>query len=270
MTTITIDNTSSPRVLIAFFGVVSRSIEYTYKNLKNNLINIIKSKYELDIYVFNNDVQRAEVDGIKQNNDITHLLEYTVKEEKTQRKIDSIIQNKIESDNINNIKMVHFYTNSMITNTFRQMYSEEQIGKYIEKHKDKYDCVIVCGPDYYLLKPINLNHVENIINKKKDVYTTIVNEGRGYTNGFYIGQPTMMVHILKRFSLINSLFPTNKDYEYFLKCAFLRHNINRSITNMLFLKIRSNKETAIQGILKKSIYKKFTNVDDLDKFCNTI
>ena len=52
-------------VIICLFGVVSRSIKFTYKNLNDKLINIVKQNYDVDIYIFNNNVKNEIVDGIK-------------------------------------------------------------------------------------------------------------------------------------------------------------------------------------------------------------
>lgn len=268
-TKITTNNTSNPKVLIAFYGVISRSLEYTYDKLKENLIDVLKSKYQVDIYGFNNNVHGKYVDGIKQNNNITDLIKYTVKEEKTQDEIDSIIKTTIKLKNIK-VKMVETYKPSIIKNCIRQMYSEEQIGKFIENHKDKYDCVVVCGPDYYLLKPINIRHVNNIINKKNYVYTADLADVGGYTNGFYIGQPSQIIKIISRFSILDYLLPTDKNYEYLLKRTFLKYNIERRVTDIDFIKIRSDKSIKMNHCsrLNDSVCKYLTNVDELNKILN--
>jgi hypothetical protein len=100
----------------------------------------------------------------------------------------------------------------------------------------------ICGPDFYLLNNISLEDINNTIDNDSDIYTTIVNDGFGYTNGFYIGSLKPMVKILQRYSILEQLFPTDLDYEYLLKKTFEIYKINRIVTNMLFEKIRSNAE----------------------------
>jgi len=243
------------KVIICFFGVVSRSIKFTYKNLNDKLINIVKQNYDVDIYIFNNNVKNEIVDGIQQNNDDVELLQRTFIEEKTQYDIDNEINNKIKSKNII-CKMRHDYDKNMIINAIRQMYSEHQIGLFLEKYND-YKCAIVCGPDYYLLNNVNLEDIKNSINNDTIVYTTRVNDAQGYTNGFYIGSLKPIIKILKRYSILEQLLPTNKDYEYLLKKSFEINKINRMITDTLFVKIRSNKHIARQGIMNQN---KYTNI----------
>ena len=242
----------SKKILICFFGVISRSIKYTYKNHQEKLIDILKKKYDVKIYGFNNNVENILVDNIKQNNNDIKLISFDYFEEKKQSDIDNEIDYIVNSKNIN-CKMRPDYTKKLIQNSIRQMYSEEQVGIFIENNIDNYDCCIICGPDYFLLDNINLNHVNNCI-KNDVIYTTKVNDGNGYTNGFYIGTPKLLVKILKRFSILHKLLPTNYDYEYLLKSVFIMNNLTRLITDMKFIKIRSNKRIDLQGIMRKSCY----------------
>jgi len=57
------------KVILCFFGVVSRSIKFTYKNLEENILNVLKEHFDVDIYVFNNNVENMFVDGTQQNNE---------------------------------------------------------------------------------------------------------------------------------------------------------------------------------------------------------
>jgi hypothetical protein len=242
----------SKKILICFFGVISRSIKYTYKNHQEKLIDILKKKYDVKIYGFNNNVENILVDNIKQNNNDIKLISFDHFEEKKQSDIDNEIDYIVNSKNIN-CKMRPDYTKKLIQNSIRQMYSEEQVCIFIENNIDNYDCCIICGPDYFLLDNINLNHVNNCI-KNDVIYTTKVNDGNGYTNGFYIGTPKLLVKILKRFSILHKLLPTKYDYEYLLKRVFIMNNLTRLITDMKFIKIRSNKRIDLQGIMRKSCY----------------
>lgn len=245
------------KVILCFFGAVSRSIKYTYKNLEENILNVLKEHYDVDIYVFNNNVENAFVDGTQQNNDDVALLQRTFFEEKTQTSIDNDINKEITSKNINT-RMRRDYDSYLVQNSLRQMYSENQVGLFLEKNKNKYKCAIVCGPDYFLLSNISIEDVKNSMNNNH-VYTTRVNDAQGYTNGFYIGSLTPLTHILKRYSILEQLLPTENDYEYLLKKSFEIYNIQRIITDVLFLKIRSNKYIARQGIMSDPYFNNIIN-----------
>ena len=48
------------KVILCFFGTISRSIKYTYNNHIENIINVINKMYDVDIYVFNNNVEKKQ------------------------------------------------------------------------------------------------------------------------------------------------------------------------------------------------------------------
>lgn len=239
------------KVILCFFGVISRSIKNTYNSIEKNIINVLKNKgIDVDIYVFNLDIGNSKIDGKRINQSDINIIPYTYLETYSQSELDKDID--IFCKNIS-CKMRSDYDNTTIRNSIRQMYSEYRVGLFLEKHIDKYDTAIVCGPDYYLLNNININDVEQSIHNN-NIYTTRVNDAEGYTNGFYIGNLRTIIKILKRYENITSFYPTNKDYEYLLKKSFEDNNIKRLVTNMLFFKIRANLNIARQGIMKHSNY----------------
>ena len=124
------------------------------------------------------------------------------------------------------------------------MFSEEQVGLFLEKNINNYKSAIVCNSDLYFLNKINLENIrESItINSNSSVYTSTLNEQPGsYTNAFYFGSLEPLSKILKRFSILEKLLPTHSDYEHLLKKGFDMHGITRIITDIDFVKIRSNK-----------------------------
>lgn len=251
------------KIVICFFGVIARSLRYTHFNLKNNLIEICKRCYDVDIYIFNNNIENTPIDGEKVNNNDKKLLDADFIEEEKQVDIDLKIKKLVSEKNII-CRMRRDYTPTWIINSIRQMYSEEKVGDFLEKNKDKYKCAIVCGPDYFLLNQIKIIDIQDSIKNKNCVYTTRVNDAQGYTNGFYIGAPEPIIKITKRFSILDKLLPTDKDYEYLLKKTFEMKNVERKITETLFFKIRSSKEVARQGIMQHpyftNIFTKVTNI----------
>ena len=184
------------------------------------------------------------------NNNDTNIIDSNYFEEVDQELIDKDIDllcSKVTCK-------MSYYDDITMKNAIRQMYSEYRVGLFVEKNKNKYDSVIVCGPDFYLLNNINLEHVNNtIINPI--VYTTRVNQAHGYTNGFYIGNPHSIIKILKRYETLSDNIPTDKDYEFVLKKSFDDNKVNTDLTEMLFFKIRANKNIARQGIMVNYYYK---------------
>ena len=251
------------KIIISFFGVVSRSIRYTHKSIKENLIDIlIKNGYSVDIYVFNNNVEKCKVDKCFTNNNDYKLLNPTFFEEITQKRLDNKIKKTIQSKEIRTKMSYYKHAKNykqIVQNCLRQMYSEEMVGNFLEANKNKYDLSIVCGPDFYLIQPINIIELEDSFTKTDTIYTTDCNDGLGYTNGFYFGCLDPMIKVLKRFSILHELFPTKYDYEYLLKQGFVLNNITRCISSMEFIKIRNNKMIQPQGRLLTKFKQKDEN-----------
>ena len=259
------------KCIICFFGVIPRSIKYTYKSINDRIIEPLKKIYDIDIYIFNLNVGKTKVDGVIMNQNDIDIIPYNYKEEYNQEKLD--IKIKELKKNIN-FKFRNNYAKNFpnrIQNAIRQMYSEYRVGSFLEKHSDMYDVSVVCGPDYFIANQINLTHVnQSIVNNF--VYFSQVNNGQGITNGFYFGKPKLLYPFLKRYEIMKIFFPNNKDYEYVLLMAVKHYKINIRYTNIVFFKIRASKKVHWQGgkklnfiknpVIKKLIKKRYFSLKD--------
>ena len=244
---ITPNKQTKPRVVVCLFGVIPRSIKYTWESINIHIIQKLKEKYSVDIYIFNLDVGDTKVDGVKLNKNDINIIPYDIKEEYNQHELDKTIDklcSKIQC------KFRNDYSKKLIRNALRQMYSEYRVGKFLEKNKIKYKLALVCGPDYYIATPLNLNHFDDCF-KNDYIYTSQVNDGDGYTNGFYFGKCGSLLPLLKRYENIESYLPINKDYEYLVKKSLTNANIERKPTDIHFFKIRANKNVKWQGNRKR-------------------
>jgi hypothetical protein len=227
------------KIIVCLFGVIPRSIKYTWKTIQQNIIKPLQKEYIVDIYIFNLDVEENKVDGVKLNQKDIDIIPYDYKEVEKQSEIDKDI-----SETVKKYKFRSDYSHYTSMNACRQLYSEYRFGKFLEKNKNKYEGAIVCGPDFYIINKLNLNDFKDSL-KNKNIYTTDTNDAQGYTNGFYFGKPEVLVKILNRYTYFYT-FPENKDYEFLLKQSFIKHNIKRIVTDMIFFKIRANKNVVWQ------------------------
>ena len=242
------------KVCLCFFGVIPRSIRYTIESIKYNIIQELEKKFIVDIYVFNLNVGNTKVDNCVLNQTDNNLIDYTFYEEHNQSELD------IELDELYKkgiCKMRRDYGEKEIRNALRQMYSEYRVGCFLEKNKDNYKGAIICGPDYYILNKLDLN--TDYFSKNNTVYTTKVNDAQGITNGFYLGNIQSIIPILKRYNQITKYLPTNKDYENVLMMSFIKNNIICKKIDLLFVKIRSNRIIARQGIMQNKQYTNLIN-----------
>jgi hypothetical protein len=229
------------KTVVCLFGVIPRSIKYTWDSIKENIIDPLKGKYDVDIYVFNMNVEDVNVDDVKLNQDDINIIPYTYKEEEKQTKIDK------ELDELCKNIVCEFrpdYSPKTIRNSLRQMYSEYRVGLFLEKNMNKYKKAIICGPDYYIANKLNIN---NLNNSNNYVYRTIVNNGQGYTNGLFFGNTNLVIPLLKRYDNLYKYLPNKADYEYVFKKSFDDNNIPSKICDITFFKIRANKNISWQG-----------------------
>jgi len=254
------------KILVCFFGTISRSIKYTYKNIETNIINPLQNHYQVDVYVFNNNVHGMKVDGVIQNNDDIKVIPTKFFEEISQTEMDLQIEKKISSNNIV-CEMVDFYSKATIQNALRQMYAEEQVGNFLNKKQNEYKIALVSGPDFYFLNKLDIQNVIKSPVYTNAIFTSVVCDAMGYTNGFYFGCITPMVKILKRFSILEMLLPSKHDYEALLKKTFELHNVERMRSTVEFVKIRSNKKVRLIGKTKSPRYKAI--VEEISKAINT-
>ena len=42
-----------PKIAVCLFGVIPRSIKYTWESINNNIIEPLKKEYNVEIYIFN-------------------------------------------------------------------------------------------------------------------------------------------------------------------------------------------------------------------------
>jgi len=250
------------RACVCFFGVIGRSIRFTYDSITKQLIDPLKKEFDVDIYVFNLDVENSIVDGRSVNCLNYKIIKSDFCESRKQSDLDKEIDIYYQSGIC---KMRHDYTKVQIINAVRQMYSEYRVGKFLEEHRGDYDTAIVCGPDYYLLNEISMYDVRKSVIQENTIYTTSVNDGQGYTNGFYIGNLNSLINVLKRYEIITELLPTKYDYEYLLKQSFIKYDIVRNITDLLFVKVRNNQSISRQGKMRYPVYRKLINTVKLKR-----
>ena len=239
------------RCVVCFFGVIPRSIKYTYENIKTKILEPLRKNYDVDIYGFHLHVgEDICVDSTTLNMSDSNIIPYTVYEESSQVEIDNIISN--EHSKYKNAFRRDYLPNT-IHNSFRQMYSEWRTGKYLERNISNYDVAIVIGPDYYFANSINISHVEDSI-ISKCAYLSQVNHGNGITNGYYIGPPSLLCPFLKRRERLDVCFTRHTDFEKILLLSIRYHKIPIKLTDIVFFKIRANKTVHWQTPRSRRIF----------------
>ena len=109
----------------------------------------------------------------------------------------------------------------------RQLFSEFQVGTFLQQHQTDYAAAVVIGSDIYVPRPLSPADIERVIQRKSgvEILTTNNNNGAGgVTNGFYVGNPKAISSVMMRLTDAGN-FPEVADYEHQLRRAFDRHRI---------------------------------------------
>lgn len=170
-------------ILLCYYGVIPRSIRYTHENIKQNIMDVLIDKYNVETYVYNFDIGDNLIDGEKIDKKDIKYIDYNYYEEEKQDIYDIEINNNYK-DILNKIFYYKEVYNSEISsfNALRQLYTEYRVGCYIERNKEKYDIVIATCSDNYFCNKLDINEIEECLINKNIIYISPMNDAGGYTN----------------------------------------------------------------------------------------
>jgi hypothetical protein len=228
------------KIVVCLTGVVNRSIKYTWDSIKDNIIDELRKEYDVDIAVFNNNVENCLVDGVKLNNNDMTIVPHNYLFEYKQTFIDSEI---VKIKGYEKEFPPNFY-NNLKKNGLRLMYIESKIAKFLEENKDIYEYVIVSNADYFYINKLPIECLNNI--SENIIGTCHHWENNDMcTDGFYIGYPKSIIKIMKRINnyytiVINYKDPKSLNYERILNESIIYSKMTRKKIDIFFLKIRAN------------------------------
>jgi hypothetical protein len=225
------------RVLVCLTGVVNRSIRYTWTSIEDNIVKPLRSKYAVDLAIFNNNIEDSRIDGEILNNADMAIVPHDYLFEYKQSDLDKEIERLLDSKRD---YPPHFSGRSR-QNGLRLMCLERKVAEFLDKNRDTYRYIVITNADYFYMNKLSLDSFYSIGNNK--ILSCHQKDCRGYTDGFYVGNCTSMCQILNRINHYAELTSAHKDrinYEIILKLSFLMNNIERIKANILFVKVRSN------------------------------
>lgn len=226
------------KILVYIYGILGRSFHYTCNSIQKNIIDRLQQRYDVDICILNWILPSPEIDGVNINTDIKFIEQYfrnSRYNEFKQYDFDILF-----STYKNELNDVFYYNEKDRINGFRQLYLEYQVGLSIENNSTKYDKIVVVHSDFYIINPLQIIELHSLDNST--LLIPPMNDAGGYTNGFYIGHPTSVIPILKRYTTIVSYkLCLKKDYEFYIQWMMKCLYIKRKICSTLFFKIRANK-----------------------------
>lgn len=228
------------KIVVCFTGVVNRSIRYTWQSIHDNLIEPLQKDYQVEIAVFNNNVEDSLVDGVIINNQDMSIIPQDYLFEYKQAEIDKEIE-QMDGYEKNYPPNLSGKTKQ---NALRHMYIESKVAEFVETSKDVYEYVIVSNADYFYLNKLNLDCLQNI--KEHTIGTCHHWENADMcTDGFYVGFPCSIIKLMNRIFMYDQLATAYKNksrinYERILNQSILYHKLERLKLDFYFLKIRAN------------------------------
>lgn len=222
------------KLLIVFYGCLSRSLHITYDNHKDKILSSLQG-IDYNLCYINNQVNF--IDGSQVTSFDRKQIKYDYFLEFDQ----SLVDRKILELYPNYINLFRKYPVDYIgghgLNPFRNSFLETQVSEFILSKQNQYSHCLVACTDNWFKSPISLDW-----NFRDHVIVSDQNPAGGYTNGFYFGQLKSVGKLINTFYNLNS--DAKKDFEYLLKCNANRHNISIVEKNYRFLKIRASGEPA--------------------------
>lgn len=236
-------NPGKKKVLVAIFGMLSRSIRDTWPQIQKNIITPLSQDYHVSIYVLNNLVDNTPtLDGMpirpvdKSTLPIPGPIHaYDIQ----QSKLDTILANSFSP--IGNY-LPRFYKDGdpRKHNALRQFVQEQLVANYLKQNQDQYDTVVAICTDVYPLLPINLEDIAQSSQQDLTLYTSIQSDCSGVTNGFYIGTPSTVAKAMSTLDNTQQQPNYGFNYETALADNIRNQKILRKITPMPFCKMRND------------------------------
>ena len=248
-------NPRKKKVLVAIFGVLSRSIHDTWPQIQKNIITPLSQDYHVSIYVLNNLVDDTPtLDGMpirpvdKSTLPIPRLVNA---HDIQQSKLDTILAHSFSPlDNY----LPNFYKDGdpRKHNALRQFVQEQLVANYLKQNQDQYNTVVAICTDIYPLLPISLEDIAQSSQQNDTLYTSIQSDCNGVTNGFYFGTPGTVAKAMSTLDNTHQQPNYGFNYETALADNIRNQKILRKITPMPFCKMRNDHTCDFKGSGSKS------------------
>ena len=238
------------KVCIIIFGFVPRSFRFTYQSIIKNIIEPLKSNYDIKIFHYALLSKSFKIESNRQSEKNSTDLnnDYSLID------CDKIIYEYQEDIDLEIIEcQSKFYDAITLKNLSRYLYQEAQCIKYFPI--DEFDsCVMVNNEELYINR-INLEEIETSITKKCCFSKSFSRYG-GTSDGFYICNPNVLKLICNRY---NEIIKGNNKYcgtsngrintaEAILKITLDINDIQDLDSKIFSLKVRSNGKFSNSGL----------------------
>jgi len=227
---------------ICFFGVLSRSLEFTIDSINNNIIKVLNdNNIKYDIYTHNMKVNN--IFSLQKNEKNIEILDkiYLLKPNYFSETNQNEFDNNYDWNKYSKYGYIHNSLN-VHKNAIRQIYSVNEVTKMWQKSKIEYDYYIYIRPDLMYINKLNLDEIlENINN---DILLTPKwHKWRGLNDRIYMGTKNIIKYFGNRFNYIDNFYKDKKrSYhpETFMKYVADKFNVQTKDIELKAKRVRSN------------------------------
>lgn len=234
------------KVLLAYFGTLERSIDYTAKSHWKHVIKpLVDHGYSVDIAAFHLVPDSMVVNG----ESVAHkdFFDYVMPDfyaSEQQSAVDERVR-AYKTEHCKDERCGFKHAQATVANAFRQMYSERQLACMLANLSDSYQFGVVLGPDFYLLNHLDITAIERAL--ESDESAVVVSDyyqehQQAVSDGYYIAKPENLVKMLSMwdsFQILNSK-SENLIYEEFVSKYSKSQNLKPVRMPLAYTKIRNN------------------------------
>ena len=250
--------TSRLRVAVCLYGVVGRSIRWTWPTIDSQVIlPLEKAGCHVTIYMFNMQVGRSRVDNNFLDAGAHRIIQSPagrniIYEEENQH--GQVVSNAV-LNKTRNPKFVMYTTNSTNINALRKMYSEMRVGRFLRQNLMSFDVAIATSADYGFPLPISFATVWAAARSLEDeVYlgSHLITGRIDIDDGFYLGRPGILAKFMMRFNEVPASWHDYAEvrgknrrthtviFETILRQSLQHYNITIRQAPVAFYKVRSD------------------------------
>lgn len=259
-----------PKALITIFGVLSRSIRYTWPQINKMIVLPLAKDYEVDIYILDNQLDNIDqLDGHPIQKSHARSIPYPgnlIYDAKQQSQLDATLQTEYadhdlflqglyakQRENCGSAKRCQRWERT-IFNAKRQLLQEQLVSNHLNKLTTKYDLVVALNSDIYPLLPLNpLQIREAITTNPRTILTSPktknMKTAKVATNGFYIGTPQAVACTMSMLETAQKVAPitTSMPYEGIVATTIEHHQLKQMFADLHFCKMRNSKICTMHG-----------------------
>jgi len=226
--------------VLCIFGVLARALPRTLPNFQHRVIQHLEAYvHSVAVHTFNLDPGQAPVDGVRLTPWHAPPGVVDFHESHSQAQADKAIAVKCRRETC---AFRANYDANRTLNCMRQMFVEQQVGRFLRTYAEIYDVAIVVSSDLLLMLNVCAGDVASLAQAQASdvVFTSNVNDGEGFTDSFYIGRPLPLARMLGRYDEWRSYMHLRRDYERVIKASIEQHGLTRRVSPMYFYKVRAS------------------------------